>query len=165
MNRWSQEAVLLSPEKDTLFGPTVHEKIAYQILKMEVFLVHPLTMNKQLKLCSIQDLTDKQANKIWADLRKKWGQKIIKPYLREYLIKKKKQFSEYFTVEKLDMQGRKNENIKRNMAFCYDINGFVDAVCEEKQIDKNEYDKVIETDDGKDSLKLVLIFTKLQQQM
>ena len=31
-----------SPEKDTLFGPTVHEKIAYQILKMEFFLVHPL---------------------------------------------------------------------------------------------------------------------------
>ena len=51
------------------------------------------------------------------------------------------------------------------MAFCHDINGFVDAVCEEKLIDKNEYDKVIETDDGKDSLKLVLIFTKLQQQM
>ena len=77
---------------------------------------------------------------------------------------KKKKFSEYFTVEKLDMQGRKNEDIKRNMAFCHDINGFVDAVCEEKQIDKNEYDKVIETDDGKDSLKQVLIFTKLQQQ-
>ena len=107
-------------------------------------------MNKQLKLCSIQDLTDKQANKIWAGLRKKLGQKIIKPYLREYLIEKKKQFSkEYFTVEKLDMQGRKNEDIKRNMAFCHDINGFVDAVCEEKLIDKNEYDKVIETDDGK----------------
>ena len=26
-----------SPEKDTLFRPTVHEKIAYQILKMEFF--------------------------------------------------------------------------------------------------------------------------------
>ena len=59
--------------------------------------------------------------------------------MREYLIEKKKQFSEYFTVEKLDMQGRKNEDIKRNMAFCHDINGFVDAVYEEKQIDKNEY--------------------------
>ena len=62
------------------------------------------------------------------------------------------------------MQGRKNEDIKRNMAFCHDIIGFVDTVCEEKQIDKNEYDKVIETDDEKDSLKMVLIFTKLQQQ-
>ena len=32
-----------SPEKDTLFGPTVHEKIAYQILKKRrFFLVHPL---------------------------------------------------------------------------------------------------------------------------
>ena len=30
-----------SPEKDTLFGPTVHEKIAYQILKMEGFFGTP----------------------------------------------------------------------------------------------------------------------------
>ena len=50
------------------------------------------------------------------------------------------------------------------MAYCHDIDGFVDAVCEEKEIDKNEYEKVIETDDGKDSLKLVLIFTKFAKQ-
>ena len=33
-------------EKDTVFGPMVHKKIAYKILKMEVFLVHPLLNNK-----------------------------------------------------------------------------------------------------------------------
>ena len=30
-----------SPDKDTLFGPTVHKKIAYQILKMEFFFGTP----------------------------------------------------------------------------------------------------------------------------
>ena len=30
-----------SPEKDSLFGPTVHKKIAYQILKKEVFFGSP----------------------------------------------------------------------------------------------------------------------------
>ena len=36
-----------SPEKDTLFGPTVHEKIAYQILKWEVFFGTPFTTDSQ----------------------------------------------------------------------------------------------------------------------
>ena len=31
-----------SPEKDSLLGPTVHEKNAYQILKKGFFLPHPL---------------------------------------------------------------------------------------------------------------------------
>ena len=31
----------LSPEKHSVLGPTVHEKIAYQILKMEVFFGSP----------------------------------------------------------------------------------------------------------------------------
>ena len=37
-----------SPEKDTLFGPTVHEKIAYQILKMEGFFGSPFIFVKSL---------------------------------------------------------------------------------------------------------------------
>ena len=35
-----------SPEKDSLLGPTVHKKIAYQILKMEFFFGSPFNIIK-----------------------------------------------------------------------------------------------------------------------
>ena len=40
-----------SPKKDTLFGPTVHEKIAYQILKKEGFFWFTLYINTYTITC------------------------------------------------------------------------------------------------------------------
>ena len=37
-----------------------------------------------------------------------------------------------------------------SMAYCHDIENFVDQACKEKGINREEYDTIIETDDGKD---------------
>ena len=66
--------------------------------------------------------------------------------------------------EKINFKDQINKDIQRSMAFCSDIEGFVDAVCTDKCINKEEYNKVIETDELKGSLKLVLSFPKLTEQ-
>ena len=39
-------------------------------------------------------ISDAQANKVWAGLRKKFGNNITEPYLRENMIQTKEIFSE-----------------------------------------------------------------------
>jgi len=68
------------------------------------------------------------------------------------MIQTKEFFSEHFTVEKVTIKDKNNAAVQRDLAYCHDIESFVDSVCEQKGIDPSEYSKIIETDDGKDSL-------------
>ena len=88
-------------------------------------------------------ISDNQANIIWAGLRKKYGYKITEPYLRERLVNIKDLYDEFFTVEKINFKGKNNEDIEHSMAYCNDIVSFVDAVCAEKGINKEEYSQII----------------------
>ena len=64
-------------------------------------------------------ISDAKANKVWTGLRKKFGNNITEPYLRENMIQTKK--SEHFTVEKVTIKDKNNVAVQRDFAYCHDI--------------------------------------------
>ena len=112
-----------------------------------------LTHKEVVQMATRSHLTGEQQSSLVADLRSKWGRKVVEPGLQKMMPKHNKQFSPFFKVEEIEFKGSDDIIISKHLFFCHDVVGLVDKVKELRGI-VEETVNLVQGDTGQGYLKI-----------
>ena len=118
-----------------------------------------LTHKEVTQMASRNHLTGEQQSSIMADLRCKWGRKIVEPGLQEVMPKHNAQFSPYFTEEQKPFLNTDGNITPKHLYFCHDLVGLVEKVKELRSI-QSETEILVQGDTGQGWLKIGMSLIK-----
>lgn len=124
---------------------------------LERYSDNPLSEGDILEMVRDVSLSDRQALKVLAVVRRKWGRRAITPNIRIILKERKQIFSHLYSVEMihhsdpLHFEDKNGEPISRYLVFCHNLPALAEA---KELVEGEEYDSIIGIDDGKKLLKV-----------
>ena len=115
---------------------------------------------KQLSLIEVQviagkaHLTGEQQESVVADLRCKFGRKVVESGLQKAIPAHNRKYSEFFTVEEKEFRDKDKNILKKNLYFCHSPKEFFAMVDREMRREGEEQITLIQGDTGQGFLKV-----------
>ena len=111
----------------------------------------------QIKTIQIEaNLSDKQVNKVFKNLRLQFGRKSVEPGLRDVLVKEKSRFDSFFSADNMRFSDSEGNTIIRPFVYCSDLVGFVRELADLRGFSVSDLVLKIGIDGGKGFLKMIL---------
>ena len=115
---------------------------------------------KQLSLIEVQviagkaHLTGEQQESVVADLRCKFGRKVVESGLQKAIPAHNRKYSEFFTVEEKEFRDKDNNILKKNLYFCHSPKEFFAMVDRKRGREGEDQITLIQGDTGQGFLKV-----------
>ena len=93
---------------------------------------------------------------ILKNLRLKYGQRAVKPHIREHLVERKKMFEEFYMAELVEFEDKNGEQVNEALVFCSQIEDFVEFLSALRGENFTDLAQKIGVDSGKGFLKVTL---------
>ena len=102
------------------------------------------------------NLSDKQVNTVFKNLRLQFGRKAVEPGLREVLVEEKTRLDCFFSADNMRFSDNEGNTIIRPFVYCSDIVGFVRELARLRGFSASDLVLKIGIDGGKGFLKMIL---------
>lgn len=116
----------------------------------------PMTLKEAQVMSSKAHLTGEQQKSILADLRCKFGQKIVKPGLKLALPVHNKKFAGYFTVGKMPFLNSDGELEEKHLFYCHSPVEFLEEVDRQRGRQGLSQATIIQGDSGQGYTKIAV---------
>ena len=111
-------------------------------------MIEPMTVKEAQVMASKAHLTSGQQESILADLRSKFGKKIVQPGLQKAVPANNNKYAEFFTVEEKPFLDKEGKIVPNHLYFCHSIIEFLATVDRERGWEGEEQEFLIQGDTG-----------------
>ena len=119
----------------------------------------PMTHKEFTQMTSRNHLSGEQASSLAADMRSKWGRKVVESGLQKALPQHNRELNAFFTEEEKEFTDSGGNITPKTLYFCHDPAGLVAKVKELRGI-QGETENLVQGDTGQGWLKIGLSVIK-----
>ena len=122
--------------------------------------VDPLSHTEILKMSTRAGLSGEQQASVVADIRAKFGHKVVKSGLQKAVPVHNNQLASFFTVEEKMFVNSEDQLVPKFLFFCEDIRSFLSYIADKRGVSSEDIEHLVQGDSGQQYFKLIVNMIK-----